>query len=320
MVVLGLFLAYVWSCRQLSHASDWFVGVDLKSSFFPLLISSVYECLTLYEYLTPYGYFFMVQQLFMGPVGCMVPSADFDAHHFYVSRTLHGFVSFISRHSPFYASYRWRNTLSKDKVMKVESFQLKLPSMYRMSKLLIQQQGLDTILDCYWVLMFCLELERWQTLFFFRKPCKVGIRYLEDGSKVRVSRGIGASGSIIPRPEILKIRTTPRPTVGTDLKPSAFLINIYLLCYSLYMCVCLFFLLFSKLFCSKVLLWDFYVVWPFLCDSIFLYLFVWLWFDSMLFYAFVKFSPSMRFHVSQEALISKISCIGNILLGWSPFF
>ncbi|CAA2960604.1 50S ribosomal L24 [Olea europaea subsp. europaea] len=45
------------------------------------------------------------------------------------------------------------------------------------------------------------------------KPCKVGYRYLEDGTKVRVSRGIGASGSIIPRPEILKIRTTPRPTL-----------------------------------------------------------------------------------------------------------
>ncbi|CAL5425220.1 unnamed protein product [Camellia sinensis] len=44
------------------------------------------------------------------------------------------------------------------------------------------------------------------------RPCKVGIRYLEDGTKVRVSRGIGTSGSIIPRPEILKIRTTPRPT------------------------------------------------------------------------------------------------------------
>ncbi|KAI4304161.1 hypothetical protein MLD38_039711 [Melastoma candidum] len=45
-------------------------------------------------------------------------------------------------------------------------------------------------------------------------PCKIGIRYLEDGTKVRVSRGQGASGSIIPRPEILKIRTTPRPTVA----------------------------------------------------------------------------------------------------------
>ena len=48
----------------------------------------------------------------------------------------------------------------------------------------------------------------------YRKPCKIGIRYLEDGTKVRVSRGIGASESIIPRPEILKIRTTPRPTMG----------------------------------------------------------------------------------------------------------
>ncbi|XP_031097233.1 uncharacterized protein LOC116001502 isoform X2 [Ipomoea triloba] len=49
------------------------------------------------------------------------------------------------------------------------------------------------------------------------QPCKVGIRYLEDGTKVRVSRGIGASGSIIPRPEILKIRTTPRPSVANNL-------------------------------------------------------------------------------------------------------
>ncbi|CAH1417694.1 unnamed protein product [Lactuca virosa] len=47
-----------------------------------------------------------------------------------------------------------------------------------------------------------------------KQPCKVGIRYQEDGSKVRVSRGIGASGSIIPRPEILKIRATPRPTIA----------------------------------------------------------------------------------------------------------
>ncbi|XP_062080854.1 uncharacterized protein LOC133785650 [Humulus lupulus] len=46
------------------------------------------------------------------------------------------------------------------------------------------------------------------------KPCKVGIKYLEDGTKVRVSRGLGASGSIIPHPEILKIRTTPRPIVA----------------------------------------------------------------------------------------------------------
>ena len=47
-----------------------------------------------------------------------------------------------------------------------------------------------------------------------RQPCKVGIRYQEDGTKVRIARGTGASGAIIPRPEILKIRTTPRPTIG----------------------------------------------------------------------------------------------------------
>ncbi|XP_059625892.1 uncharacterized protein LOC132268965 [Cornus florida] len=46
------------------------------------------------------------------------------------------------------------------------------------------------------------------------KPCKIGTKRLEDGSKVRISRGMGASGSIIPRPEILKIRTTPRPTIA----------------------------------------------------------------------------------------------------------
>ncbi|KAJ0625573.1 putative ribosomal protein L24 [Helianthus annuus] len=51
------------------------------------------------------------------------------------------------------------------------------------------------------------------------QPCKVGIRYQEDGTKVRVARGIGASGSIIPRPEILKIRATPRPTIGPKDTP-----------------------------------------------------------------------------------------------------
>ena len=50
---------------------------------------------------------------------------------------------------------------------------------------------------------------------YLRRPCKVGVKYLEDGTKVRVARGTGTSGSIIPRPEILKIRTTPRPTTGT---------------------------------------------------------------------------------------------------------
>ncbi|KAH7447343.1 hypothetical protein KP509_01G102200 [Ceratopteris richardii] len=43
-------------------------------------------------------------------------------------------------------------------------------------------------------------------------PCKAGFRFLEDGTKVRVSRGLQASGSIIPRPESLKERRKPRIT------------------------------------------------------------------------------------------------------------
>jgi ribosomal protein L24 len=50
-----------------------------------------------------------------------------------------------------------------------------------------------------------------------KAPVKVSWRYLEDGSKVRVTRGNLASGSIIPRPEILKQRKKPRPaSVGNS--------------------------------------------------------------------------------------------------------
>nr|CAD1839392.1 unnamed protein product [Ananas comosus var. bracteatus] len=45
------------------------------------------------------------------------------------------------------------------------------------------------------------------------RPCKIGYKYLEDGAKVRVSRGQEASGAVIPRPEILKERRKPRPTI-----------------------------------------------------------------------------------------------------------
>ncbi|VAH92766.1 unnamed protein product [Triticum turgidum subsp. durum] len=44
------------------------------------------------------------------------------------------------------------------------------------------------------------------------KPCKTTYKYLPDGTKVRVSRGMNASGAVIPRPEILKERKKPRPT------------------------------------------------------------------------------------------------------------
>ncbi|KAL2641834.1 hypothetical protein R1flu_009421 [Riccia fluitans] len=41
--------------------------------------------------------------------------------------------------------------------------------------------------------------------------CRVIFRYLEDGTKVRVTTGGTASGSVIPRPEILKQRRTLIP-------------------------------------------------------------------------------------------------------------
>ncbi|KAG6495638.1 hypothetical protein ZIOFF_043464 [Zingiber officinale] len=47
------------------------------------------------------------------------------------------------------------------------------------------------------------------------KPCKTRYKYLEDGTKVWVSRGLAASGAVIPRPEILKERRKPRPSFGT---------------------------------------------------------------------------------------------------------
>ncbi|KAJ7977365.1 50S ribosomal L24 [Quillaja saponaria] len=81
----------------------------------------------------------------------------------------------------------YRNISSKVKVMKEGSLLLKphfMPQMF---------QVLDPVTG---------------------KPCKVGVRYVKDGTKVRVSRGIGASGSIIPLHEILKIRTTPRAIIA----------------------------------------------------------------------------------------------------------
>lgn len=101
--------------------------------------------------------------------------------------------------------------------MKVESLQLKPQFMLQMFKFLIPLRG---IVVSFYLIQFLVlasyDLKKMIIdVYSCRKPCKVGIKYLEDGTKVRVARGIGASGSIIPRPEILKIRTTLRPTVGT---------------------------------------------------------------------------------------------------------
>ncbi|GAB4820479.1 hypothetical protein N2152v2_007525 [Parachlorella kessleri] len=43
------------------------------------------------------------------------------------------------------------------------------------------------------------------------EPVRAAFRWLEDGTKVRVSRGRMASGSIIPRPDVLKQRRKPLP-------------------------------------------------------------------------------------------------------------
>ena len=42
-----------------------------------------------------------------------------------------------------------------------------------------------------------------------KKPTRVAMRFLEDGTKVRVSK---RSGTIIPKPEDLKMRKVPRPS------------------------------------------------------------------------------------------------------------
>ncbi|CAL8467125.1 g6661 [Coccomyxa elongata] len=52
-------------------------------------------------------------------------------------------------------------------------------------------------------------------------PVRVTWRYLEDGTKVRVTKGKLASGSVVPRPEILKQRRVPLPLIGQKDTPSA---------------------------------------------------------------------------------------------------
>lgn len=43
-------------------------------------------------------------------------------------------------------------------------------------------------------------------------PVRVGFKYLDDGTKVRVTRGQLASGAIVPKPDIAMQRRKPRPT------------------------------------------------------------------------------------------------------------
>ncbi len=50
------------------------------------------------------------------------------------------------------------------------------------------------------------------------RPSKVGFRFLEDGTKVRVAK---VSGAVIPRPEILRHRRKPRPKDSPKCTPAA---------------------------------------------------------------------------------------------------
>ena len=52
-------------------------------------------------------------------------------------------------------------------------------------------------------------------------PVRVSWRFLEDGTKVRVTKGKLASGTIVPRPEILQVRRTARKDgIGPKDTPS----------------------------------------------------------------------------------------------------
>lgn len=49
---------------------------------------------------------------------------------------------------------------------------------------------------------------------------RVSWRFLEDGSKVRVTVGKKASGSVVPRPAVLSQRRTPAPLPGPKDTPA----------------------------------------------------------------------------------------------------
>lgn len=58
-----------------------------------------------------------------------------------------------------------------------------------------------------------------------KSPVKVSWRYLEDGTKVRVTRGKLSSGSVVPRPEVLKQRRKPRPATLGELDTAQKVVN-----------------------------------------------------------------------------------------------
>lgn len=49
------------------------------------------------------------------------------------------------------------------------------------------------------------------------RPARVTWRFLQDGTRVRVTRGRGASASVVPRPEVLTQRAKPRTASAGQL-------------------------------------------------------------------------------------------------------
>lgn len=54
-----------------------------------------------------------------------------------------------------------------------------------------------------------------------KQPVRVSWCFLEDGSKVRQTKGKLASALVIPRPEVLKLRRKPRPVTAGPLDTAA---------------------------------------------------------------------------------------------------
>jgi hypothetical protein len=125
-----------------------------------------------------------------------------------------------------YCHFRSRNTLSKGKGTQVVFSRSKPHFMSQMSRWLIQSLGTNTTLDNVCFLFTSPSIKSFPTAYC-RKPCKIGYKYLEDGTKVRYARGMYASGVVIPRPEILKERRKPRPTSRKSHKKNLFTLIIW---------------------------------------------------------------------------------------------
>ncbi|KAK1577029.1 hypothetical protein Q3G72_018557 [Acer saccharum] len=83
-----------------------------------------------------------------------------------------------------------KNISREEKVMKVGSLLLKPQFTHQMFKLLTQLQGTIVLLikvNNHGNVSICLSIEMIIEYYSCRTPCKVGTRYLEDGTKTYVA-------------------------------------------------------------------------------------------------------------------------------------